>query len=253
MNSYKAFNTDVQETGQYRYTVEKKSSVLANALQTQQLIHIIKKHTPNTKTLLDVGCGDGTYTVALMRGIGAKKAMGFDPAEKPIRFAKRHIPKDLKGKMTFIVADILNTSSFITPGSFDVVVVRGVLHHLENPVPAIAELSKVAEHLYILEPNGYNPVLKIIEKTSKYHRDHREKSYFPPTLNRWIIEHGFTIREQKFFSILPFFAPDRVTDILVALSPFFESLRGIKLLYCASNLIYATKKIPSVRNKRQKM
>ncbi len=47
----------------------------------------------------------------------------------------------------------------------DVAVLRGVLHHLDRPEAAIAHLAKQFKAVMILELNGYNPVMKLIEKT----------------------------------------------------------------------------------------
>lgn len=75
----------------------------------------------------------------------------------------------------FVVKNIYN---FDINEKFDLVFFNGVLHHLEDPNKAIEIASKFADEMIIVEPNGYSPALKIIEKASKYHREHEEQSFF---------------------------------------------------------------------------
>jgi hypothetical protein len=42
---------------------------------------------------------------------------------------------------------------------------------------AIQIICNIADEIIVAEPNGYNPVLKIMEKVSPYHIQHEEKSY----------------------------------------------------------------------------
>ncbi len=241
MKSHEVFDDDVKQTGHYRYTTDKHSNIVATGIQTTELINMIRRHAPHVRSILDVGCGDGTFTFELIKHLHPKKVLAFDPAGESIKYAIKATPKEYKKIVNFQKQDMFEISSFVKPNQFDIVVVRGVLHHVDNPVPAIAEFARICDHVFILEPSGYNPILKVIEKTSQYHKDHGEKSYFPPTLNRWIQEHGYTIKEQKFFSIVPYFAPDWMVDLLVSISPFFEGLPFVNRLYCGTNLIYAAK------------
>lgn len=241
MKSADIFNRDVSQTGRYRYTTDRYSSVIATGIQTRGLVEIIKKHYSNVKTILDVGCGDGTFTFELVEALNPKNVLAFDPASKSIKLAIKDTPKKYKHIVKFRVGDIYEMSRFIRPNQYDIVVLRGVLHHLDQPTKAIAELSKVAKDVFILEPSGFNPILKIIEKTSSYHIEHLEKSYFPPSLNSWFRANGYTIIEQKFFSLVPYFAPDWMVNILLTIAPLLENIPFISVLYCGTNLFYAKK------------
>lgn len=53
------FDDDVRKTGSYVYTNEKLSSKLANARISESLG---KNYEFSGKRILDLGCGDGTYT-----------------------------------------------------------------------------------------------------------------------------------------------------------------------------------------------
>src|SRR3989344_308794 len=87
---------------------------------------------------------------------------------------------------------------------------------------AIKSIGQIASEILILEPNGYNPLLKIIEKISPYHRFHKEKSYTPKMIRGWLHKAGFTVYMQKYISIIPFFFPDTFTVILKPFEPFVE-------------------------------
>jgi 2-polyprenyl-3-methyl-5-hydroxy-6-metoxy-1,4-benzoquinol methylase len=104
----------------------------------------------------------------------------------------------------FDVGSIYDVDKTSKNQEFDVVVVRGVLHHLDYPKRAIKTLGRVFDKVIIFEPNGLNPILKVIEQFSPYHRKHRERSFSPSTLDRWFRNAGYEKRESKVFSIIPF-------------------------------------------------
>jgi ubiquinone/menaquinone biosynthesis C-methylase UbiE len=124
---------------------------------------------------------------------------------------------------------------------FDVAVIRGVLHHLYYPEDAIKKISKIADNVLVLEPSGYNPIVKIIEKTSPYHIAHQERSYWPPTLNKWFKNAGYKVLRQKYFGIVPYFCNEKLAKMLKIVEPFFELIPLIKI-YGGTNIILYTKK-----------
>ena len=94
----------------------------------------------------------------------------------------------------FVVKNIYN---FDINEKFDLVFFNGVLHHLGDPNKAIEIASEFADEMIIVEPNGYSPALKIIEKASKYHREHEEQSFFLFTINKWLGNAGMKIKKYK--------------------------------------------------------
>jgi len=88
-----------------------------------------------------------------------------------------------------------------------------------------------------LEPNGYNPVMKVIEKVSIYHREHDEKSYWPPTLNNWFERNGYSVVSQRFFGIVPYFCSTPLARSLKFAEPMFEMAPIVRHLACGTNLI----------------
>lgn len=95
-------------------------------------------------------------------------------------------------------------------------------------------MSEVSNSVLILEPNGYNPILKIIEKISRYHIRHEERSFFPSLLNTWFKKNGFKIKEQGIFCLVPYFCSDPMAKVLKTLEPIFEKLVPLNKILCGS-------------------
>jgi len=232
------FNDDVDARGGYVYTDGQRfSSVLATRIQSEGIVRALREHFPGSPRILDAGCGDGTYTLELARTLQPRRIVGFDPAQRAVAAATAAIPDALKDTLSFEVGDVYDVDTRYRPGEFDIVVVRGMLHHLYDVRRAIAAMARVFEAVLVLEPSGYNPILKGIEKLSSYHRLHEEKSYWPPALNRWFKEAGFSVQMQRYFCIVPYFCPTSVAKALWRVQPFFEAIPLLHKVYCGTNLV----------------
>jgi len=242
------FNKDVKKSGRYVYTnFQEYSFFRATKRQTNELNALLRKISKKKIKILDVGCGDGTFTIEMYKRNNIKNIVGFDSAGDAIKIARRGLDKSLKNNIKFLQGDVYNAHKMFKNNSFDVIIIRGVLHHLYQPKKAIKSLSLISSRIIIIEPNGYNPLLKIIEKVSRYHRRHEEKSYLPPTLNSWFKENGYLLKEQYFFSIVPYFAPKALVKVLEAIEPLIESIPILNTFLCGTNLAYyakASKSIP---------
>ncbi|MFC1647237.1 class I SAM-dependent methyltransferase [Patescibacteria group bacterium] len=236
------YNEDVIESGGYLYTGETiYSAVVATRKQTDEIHQLIKDNFPKNINILDIGCGDGKYTLELMRALRLKKIVGFDISDEGIKIASKRLKTNEKKIASFTVGDAYQMSKKFKKGEFDLGVIRGVLHHMEEPKKAIREVSKVLNNVIVLEPNGYNPVLKVIEKLSPYHKKHGEKSYFPVFLDKWFLDNGYKMKYRKYFSIVPYFCPDWMVKVLKVVEPFFESLPLFNKFYCGGILILYSK------------
>lgn len=237
-----SFNNDVSNNGSYVYTGKNiYSSLVANQRQSAEIFRIIKKYFGKNIKILDIGCGDGTYTLELYNHIKPKQITGFDFAENGIKAADKKT-REIKNKsVNFKSCDIYSIDKKFAKEKYDLAVARNILHHLYNPKIAIKNISKTVSKVVVLEPNGYNLILKIIEKASKYHRVHEEKSYFPPSLNKWFIEQGFRVTEQKFIGLVPYFFPEKMARILKKIEPFMEKVPFISKFYLGSNVIFFEK------------
>ncbi len=108
-------------------------------------------------------------------------------------------------KIQFRTGDIYKVDSL--KGRFEIAVARGILHHLYDLPKAVRALSLVADEIIVVEPNGYNPILKMIEKISNYHIEHEEKSYFPFSLRHEFERNGGKSPRGSYRGLVPFFAP----------------------------------------------
>lgn len=228
------FNIDVKEKGGYLYNNES----LANQITVKRVIDTITSfYDFNNKRILEIGCGDGRFTVKLHNFIGGY-ILATEPSEEAIKSAKILKNSLIIDNIDFVVKNIYD---FDINEKFDLVFFNGVLHHLPDPNKAIEIASKFADEMIIVEPNGYSPALKVIEKVSKYHREHEEQSFFLFTINKWLSNAGMKIKKYKFIDIIPVFSPDLLTKILKPFVPICENIPIFKRLLCARLVIYAKK------------
>src|ERR1035441_10109072 len=92
-----AFNHDTASHGGYVYTaVERWSSRVATARQTDEIISLLEGNFPRSVRIADVGCGDGTFTIEIAsdRGGHALRLARSRPLA-PALFAQRGQRRDL--------------------------------------------------------------------------------------------------------------------------------------------------------------
>jgi SAM-dependent methyltransferase len=230
------FDADAAALGGYVYTaIDRWSTRYATGRQTEEIIRMLAKNFSSHVQVVDLGCGDGTYTLEIAERFRPAQVCGVDPAANAIDLARSRIPLQLSGVVSFNVGDIYKIETEVKPGA--VAVLRGVLHHLDKPRDAIAALGKKFTSVISLEPNGFNPGMKIIEKVSKYHREHDEKSYWPPSLNHWFREQGFEVAFQKFFCTVPYFFPTLAAKALSLADPVVEAIPVVREICCGTNLV----------------
>lgn len=220
------FAADVAANQGYLYTTNARlSSRLANRRLTEAIFDVADFVG---RRVVDIGCGDGTYTheLADLGQVGA--IHGIDPAEEAVRVARS---KAGPSGATFAVG-----SAYALPygrDSFDVAVLRGVLHHMGRPVDALREALRVASTAVVVEPNGYNPALKVLERCSSYHVEHGEKSYAPRTLDRWVAGVAGTVEARRWAGFVPMFCPDWMARVTKLVEPVVEAVPVVRHVACA--------------------
>ncbi len=219
------FNEDVDRYSGYVYTADDRLSCrLANIRMTEAILDLAEVAG---QRVIDVGCGDGAYTVGLLDA-GALEVVGFDAAEQAVEVAQRRAAD--RSNLHFEVGEI---STFSTRGkTFDVAIVRGLLHHLDDVEQAVARIASLARRAVVVEPNGYNPILKVIERISPYHRAHQERSFSPRLLDRWFVGCGGRIEHSLFVGLVPMFCPEPLARLLKRLEPIVERLPVIRAVCC---------------------
>jgi SAM-dependent methyltransferase len=107
---------------------------------------------PLGRRVLDVGCGEGGTLHHLGEPDGA---VGVDLFDEKVAFARAALPR-----CTFTAG-----SAYQLPferGRFDQLIVRDVIHHLDEPQRFVTECARVLEpggRVDVLEPCVYNPVI----------------------------------------------------------------------------------------------
>jgi SAM-dependent methyltransferase len=124
---------------------------------------------PPGATVLDVGCGTGTTTLAIARAIGTRgRSVGIDISE-PMIAAAQAGAKCEGLAATFIRADA-ETHGF-APGAFDAIVSRFGIMFFDDPVRAFANLRRAAKPGAVLDAFAWrgpeeNPFMTTAERAA---------------------------------------------------------------------------------------
>lgn len=226
------FDRDAITNAGYLYT---NTSGLSSRLATQRSTDaILAVGRFSGRSVLDMGCGDGFYTIRFWDQGRPRMMLGIDSASHAIDVAKTR-----KGDRSIQFA-VGNAHHLPYPdNSFDLALVQSILHHDDLPLDMIREALRLAPEILIHEPNGNNLGLKIIEKTSPYHREHGEKSYTSRQLARWIEQAGGRVVYRRFAGFVPMFCPDWLARGMKAVEPLVERLPLANAFGCAVSVVVA--------------
>jgi ubiquinone/menaquinone biosynthesis C-methylase UbiE len=228
------FDQDILEKGGYVYTTSKQ---LSSRMATQRTTDIIMETGCfSGKSVLDMGCGDGFFTIKIFDQGIPRCLVGVDAAVRAIRVANSH---KANRQIEFFVADAHHLPW--ADHHFDLVMIQSILHHDDNPDDMLREAFRLAPKILIHEPNGNNLGLKFIEKVSPYHREHGEKSYNSVQFNQWIKKNGAKRTCVKFAGFVPMFCPDWVARLTKWIEPFIEAVPLLRDLACSVVVIVAEK------------
>lgn len=103
---------------------------------------------------LEIGCGEGNNLLRLARHA---KCFGVDLFPRKIHFAAAEIPA-----ANFAVADAEHLP--YPDGAFQSLLIRDLLHHIEEPRRVLEEAVRVLApggRLFLLEPNARSPVVRL--------------------------------------------------------------------------------------------
>ena len=233
--NFDVFNRDVDKNSGYLYTTNTR---LSSMLATRNSVHSVMAAGQFTgRSLVDVGCGDGHYSLQYWDSTHPRSLTGIDAAERAVALANQR-----KGdrRITFLTGDSHRLP--FADNSFDVALLQSILHHDDDPPQSIREAFRVAPEVVIHEPNGWNLGLKIIEKLSRYHREHGERSYTHWRLRDWVQQAGGEMVSCKFTGFVPMFCPDWIARTMKALEPAITAIPGLNIAGCAVYTIVARRR-----------
>lgn len=153
-------------------------------------LRVKKFGVKSTDKVLDLGCGDGLNMV-ILREMGAPDVIGVDISKKILEVAKKNNPKN---KFYHASAEKLPFRS----GTFDVVFLDSVFHHLLHYKPALAEIRRVLKkggYLCFSEPHdnwirrgldflSLSPISRFVPILRERH-EHFEEGELP-FMRRWL-------------------------------------------------------------------
>jgi len=233
-SSHAPFDRDIRHGGAYRYTDGTRFSArIANERYSDM---ILSAADFTGKNVVDIGAGDGTYTAEIARRSSAATVLGIEPSpEAAARAGVRYAAEAPRLQFRHgISGDLLREVR-----RFDIAVYRGVIHHVPDARAELRSALRLASTVIILEPNGLNLLMKTVERLSRYHREHGERSYRPSTLARWVREAGGTDIRVRPFGLVPYFCPDWVARTGRLLEPLVEQIPLARLAACGQYLMVA--------------
>jgi SAM-dependent methyltransferase len=220
------FNRDAAANAGYGYTTGAR---LSSRMATQRSIDAITGTAEFAgRLVLDLGCGDGFYTARIW-DIGRPRGLvALDAAEAAVRVAASKLGER---PVRFLAADGHRLP--FRDDSFDVVLLQSILHHDDTPADMVKEALRVASRMVVHEPNENNLGLKVIERVSKYHIEHGEKSYTPRRVGQWVSAAGGAVMSCRFAGFVPMFCPDTLARPMKFLELVVERLPRVNALGCA--------------------
>jgi SAM-dependent methyltransferase len=236
-SSVETFNRDALNRGSYAYTDNRRLSSRMATRTSKELVMRIGKLAG--RSVLDIGCGDGSFSIEYWDAVGPASLMGIDAAESAIDVANTN-----RGErpIRFQSGDAHRLP--FPDGSFDLALLQSILHHDNDPGRTLREAFRVADRVMIHEPNGYNLGLKVIERVSPYHREHGERSYTLARVRRWIAEAGGRVEHAEFAGFVPMFCPDCIARGMKAVEPLVEVIPGVNRLACAVYVVLSRRLHP---------
>ncbi len=159
------------------------------------LLTVIETIKLNVESILDIGCGDGSFLKVLAWRLPQTRLYGADISDEAIHQAKEKID------CLFFVCNI---EEDFPPINVDLVTCNDVLEHCVDDQKSLKNISKTTRYLLLTVPTGKK--LDRYDKSSGHVR-----LYTEPLLKRKLEHAGFTVLFMKEWGF-----------------PFYDLLRSIK-------------------------
>jgi hypothetical protein len=143
--------------------------------------------------------------------------------------------------VTFHAGNIYDLQPDVDLGAFDCIVLRCVSHHLPNAARAIRALTGFGSTIIVVEPNGMNPVLKLLERFCNNHVELEERSFTTTKITPWLPASGFRTEATSVINLMPFFCPDWTATGLRRVEPIVGPVPLVRTVACGQTMIVATR------------
>jgi SAM-dependent methyltransferase len=156
---------------------------------------------PNQGQTLEIGCGEGANLFHLAKRFCPAQLAGVDFSSAKVMAARRHLPEVVQ----LFCADA--TKLPCPDRSYDVVLMRDILHHLplgQGRDQALGEAYRVLKpggRLYLIEPNGRCPL--VLLQAGLIPAERGALSSTRAALRRALVGAGFFIEEETRAQPLP--------------------------------------------------
>lgn len=117
--------------------------------------------TPHTKSILDIGCGAGNYTLKLLEQFKGADATLIDLSQPMLDRAKERVGQATAGRVQAVQADIREAN--LGEQRYDVAIAAAVLHHLRSAQEWSAVCDKV---FHSLRPGGSFWVVDLVSHSN---------------------------------------------------------------------------------------
>jgi len=211
----------------------------AGKLRWARRVKMLSSHLKPGMTVLELGCGSGSFTRELARSGADVIAIDVSPELLEIARANCSAPN--------VRYEIQNAYSLSYPEArFDSVVGSSVLHHLEikEALCDVYRVLRAAGTIYFTEPNMLNPQIAIQKNIPWIKRklgdSPDETAFFRWPLRRLMEQTGYRNIQIDPFDFLHPKTPVAMIDRVNALSRFLESVPVISE-FAGSLYIRATK------------
>ena len=118
----------------------------ANGRTYGDMLKTVYEFVPNGSTVLEVAAGTGSISIAVSDK--AKSVFCTDISKNMLAVAKKKATKRSIKNIKFDNLNIFETGK--ADNSFDVVIASQVLHLIDNPEKAAAELRRITKHMTII-------------------------------------------------------------------------------------------------------
>jgi tRNA (mo5U34)-methyltransferase len=102
------------------------------------------------KTVIDIGCANGYYSVAASQ-LGAEKVVAIDVDMRNFELSRNFVFEVFENNVQFLNENVLNLVQWDSD-QFDIAIFMGVIYHMKNPqagIEAVAHVLKPSGEMYL--------------------------------------------------------------------------------------------------------